>query len=100
MLIVEADAFHSASEVYNDMPWPSDGDPERRRTLHRLGCFREELRKRLDSLLSESQEAVEFAMKQASSVAAALGVRASTLLRPAKLRPRLVGRPQRRRPAR
>lgn len=68
MLIVEADAFHSAFEaVYSNMAWPSDGDPERRRALRRLGCFRDELSARLDALLRESQEAIEFAMKQASS---------------------------------
>lgn len=33
------------------------------------------------------------------TVATALGVSAATLLRPAKLRPRRVGRPRRRRPA-
>ncbi len=35
-----------------------------------------------------------------ATVAAALGVSAATLLRPAKLRARPVGRPRRRRPAR
>lgn len=67
MLAVEAEAFHSAFEaVHSSTPWPSDGDPERRRVLNRLGCFSEELSKRIDALLRESQEAVELAMKRAS----------------------------------
>lgn len=66
MLAVEADAFQSAFEaVYRETSWPSDGDPERRRTMNRLGCFAEELNQRLDALLHESQEAVELAMKRA-----------------------------------
>ena len=65
MLAVEADAFQSAFEaVYGETSWPSDGDPERRRALNRLSCFSDELNKRLDALLRESQEAVEFAMKR------------------------------------
>lgn len=66
-LAVEADAFHSAFElVYGETSWPSKGDPERRRALNRLGCFSEEVGKRIEALLRESQEAVELAMKRAS----------------------------------
>ncbi len=65
MLAIEADAFQSALEAVSaDMPWPSDGDPERRRVLNRLGCFTVELNERLDALLRESREAVELAMQR------------------------------------
>ena len=65
-LAVEADAFHSAREtVSENMSWPSDGDPERRRAMNHLGCLSDELGKRVEALLRESQEAVELAMKRA-----------------------------------
>jgi len=67
MLAVEADAFHSAFEaIYGDTSWPTDKDPERRRALNRMSCFVDELNKRLDDLVRESQEAVQLAMKRAS----------------------------------
>ena len=66
MLAVEADAFLSGFEAIDgDTSWPTDKDPERRRALNRMSCFVDELNKRLDDLLRESQEAVQFAMKRA-----------------------------------
>jgi hypothetical protein len=65
MLAVEADAFQSAFEViYAETSWSIDRDPDRRRALNRMSCFVEQLRERLDELLRDSQEAVEFAMKR------------------------------------
>jgi hypothetical protein len=65
MRVVEADAFQSAFEtIYGDTSWPTDGDPERQRALNRMACFVEQLNQKLDELLRESQEAVQFAMKR------------------------------------
>lgn len=64
-LTVEADAFHSAFEtIYGATVWPSNGDPDRRRALSRLGCLSTEVRKRIEALFRESREAVELAMKR------------------------------------
>lgn len=65
MLTVEADAFHSAFEtVYGETSWPSNGDPERRRALNRMSCFSDELNRRIDALLRDSQEVVEFTLQR------------------------------------
>lgn len=64
-LAIEVDAFHTAFETtYSETPWPSGGDPERRRTLNHLGCLSTEVGMRIEALLRESQEAVELAMKR------------------------------------
>lgn len=65
-LAIEADAFHNSFEtLYSDTSWPSNGDPDRRRVLNRLGCLSTEVSKRIEALIRESREAVEFAMKRA-----------------------------------
>jgi hypothetical protein len=63
--IVEAEAFLSAFEtVYGNTSWPTDGDPERRRDLNRMGCFLDRLGETLADLLTASNKAIELAMKR------------------------------------
>jgi hypothetical protein len=67
MLTVEAEAFHSAfNAIYSTTTWPTEGDPERRRALNRMGCFLDELNSKLDALIRDSQEVVKLAMRPAS----------------------------------
>lgn len=64
-LVVEADAYQSAfGKVYGELSWSSNGDPERRRALNRMSCYADQVSRKVDELLRESQAAVEFALKR------------------------------------
>lgn len=66
-LAVEADAYQSAFRtVYGETSWSSNGGPERRRALNRMSCYADQVSRKLDELLRESQAAVEFALKRTS----------------------------------
>jgi hypothetical protein len=49
--------------LYREVPWPTDGDPERRRTLNHLACLNDELGKRIAAVLDKSREVITLAMK-------------------------------------